>query len=160
MATTKIAVKGVATWAKVFEDNRDMEGFQGAYKEFNGGYTINVELEAEEFDKLSRSGSMKKGKVGENGMIVKFDRKHLAKFEGLGGPPKVLKPSGLDWNFEDDGIIPNGSEVIVYLSVFSTSYGTKGTRLDMVKVTEVAEMPELDKMSVMDPSQYTDEIPF
>ena len=30
MATRKVILVGVAEWAKVFEDNRDMKGFEGA----------------------------------------------------------------------------------------------------------------------------------
>ena len=32
----KITVTGIAQWAKVFEENRDLEGYQGQWKDTDG----------------------------------------------------------------------------------------------------------------------------
>jgi len=139
MGTRKWTLTGTATWAKVFEDNRDMKGFEGAYEDHEGGYTINVELEAEEFQKLKESGSMKKGSMGEDGMVVKFLRKHKDRFEWASDAPDVVKEDGSKWDFETDGQINNGSDVEVELSVYDTSRSSiKGTRLEKVKVIKQA----------------------
>lgn len=152
MATRNIKLTGVATWAKVFEDNRDMKGFEGAYEDHDGGYTINVELEAEEFEKLKDAGSMKKGTIGDNGMIVKFLRKHKDRFEWASGAPTVVKADGSKWDFETDGQINNGSEVEVEVSVYDTSRSSiKGTRLEKVKVL---------KQATLEPKDDYDEVPF
>lgn len=145
MGTRKLKLTGTATWAKVFEDNRDMKGFEGAYEDHEGGYTINVELEAEEFQKLKDSGSMKKGSMGEDGMVVKFLRKHKDRFEWASGAPTVVKENGSKWDFENDGQINNGSDVEVELSVYDTSRSSiKGTRLEKVTVIKQAELEGSD----------------
>lgn len=153
MGTRNIKLQGKATWAKVFEDNRDMKGFEGAYEDHDGGYTINVELEAEEFEKLKDAGSMKKGSMGEDGIIVKFLRKHKDRFDWASGAPKVVKKDGSSWDFESDGAINNGSIVEVEVSVYDTSRSSiKGTRLEKVKVLEAAALePRRDD---------DDEVPF
>ena len=152
MGTRKLTLTGTETWAKVFEDNRDMKGFEGAYEDHEGGYTINVELEAEEFQKLKESGSMKKGSMGEDGMVVKFLRKHKDRFEWASGAPDVVKEDGSKWDFETDGQINNGSDVEVELSVYDTSRSSiKGTRLEKVKVI---------KQAVLEDRGTGEEVPF
>ena len=42
MATRKVKLSGIAEWAKVFAQNRDMEGFDGVYKDHNGACTIDL----------------------------------------------------------------------------------------------------------------------
>ena len=72
MATRKVVLTGIAEWAKVFEDNRDLKGFEGAYEEFDGACTIDMILDKENMDRLTASRSMKKitrcwGEVHEYG---------------------------------------------------------------------------------------------
>lgn len=141
MATKKITLEGNLSWAKVFEDNRDMKGFEGAYEEHDGGYTVVVTLDHSGLNDLKASGSMKKGTMSEGGVDVKFLRKHTDRFDWASGAPKVYKPDGTVWDFAADGHIPNGSEGKVVLSVYDTSRKSiKGTRLEEVYVTKVAEM--------------------
>lgn len=145
MATRKLKLTGPVKWAKVFEVNRDMHGFGGAYEDHEGGYTINIGLDAKNFEKLSESGSMKKGKMEEDGLTwVKFLRKHKDRFEWSSGAPEVF--NGDDpWVLDEMGLIGNGSTAELTLSVYDTAYsGVVGTRLDTVKVTDVVpfERPE------------------
>jgi len=162
--TEKIVLEGTAEWSKVFSDNRDMEGFEGAYKEHGGAYTINVILDTDNYGKLRDTKTMKKGTVHEDGMNVKFIRKHDMKFvmkDGTeidnGGAPQVFGPDGKEWSFEENGHIGNGSKVKVGLSVYGTSRKTIfGTRLEWVKVVELVEMnPQGDFTPDTD-----DEVPF
>lgn len=163
--TEKIVLEGTCEWAKVFEDNRDMEGFEGAYKEHGGAYTINVILDSDNYTKLRETHTMKKGTVHEDGMNVKFIRKHDQKFtmkDGTeidnGGAPTVWGPDGNEWSFEENGHIGNGSKVKVYLSVYGTSRKTIfGTRLEAVKVVDLVEMDQTTKEF---PEEYSDGIPF
>ena len=133
-------LSGVANWARVFEDNRDMNGYEGAYKDHEGGYTIEVVLDNEAMTELQEAGSMKKGKITDDGVSVKFLRKHKDRFEWASGAPEVIKTDGSPWNFEEDGPINNNSLVTVYVSVYDTSRpAIKGTRLDKVRVDRAAE---------------------
>ena len=53
----------------------------------------------------------------------------------------VTDAEGNEWTLEENGVIPNGSTVEVFLSVYTTSRkAIVGTRLDAVKVLEAAEM--------------------
>ncbi len=79
MATRKVILVGIAEWAKVFEDNRDMKGFEGAYEEFDGACTIDMILDKENMDRLIASKSMKKGSPDAEGRgtRVRFVRKSI-----------------------------------------------------------------------------------
>ena len=63
---------------------------------------------------------------------VKFQRKHDAPFT-YGGPPQVAHADGTPWHVDEDGLIGNGSEGILYVSVYESG-GFKGTRLNGLQV--------------------------
>lgn len=168
MATRKIKLTGLGYWAKVFEDNRDLTGFEDALKEVGGQTTIDVDLDAEAMAKLKASKSMKKGSPSPDnpGLTrVKFTRKWQENYGG--GAPKVTKADSTIWDYDEDGTIGNGSVIEITLAVYDTSRKSiVGTRLDKVKVLEhVKYEPEEDdedepevKKSVKE--DLDDEIPF
>lgn len=144
MGTRKVKLTGYGYWAKVFEDNRDPTGYDGALEDVGGQTTIDVDLDDNEMAKLVQSKSMKRGRPSDDneGMTrVKFTRKweHVIQTKkgpmDLGGPPKVLKADNTEWDYDVDGPIGNGSTVEVVLSVYDTARkAIVGTRLDRVKV--------------------------
>lgn len=139
MATRNVELKGPIRWARVFKENRDMHGFEGAYEDHGGAYTIEIGLDDAQFKELKASGSMKKGREGDDGLTwVKFTRKHQDRFEWASGEPKVVNNAGDAWDMEMDGEIGNDSEAIVSLSVYDTSRPSiKGTRLEKVQVVRL-----------------------
>ena len=146
--TTTLKLEGKANWARVFEDNRDMKGFEGAYEECEGAYTLELVLDAENFGKLKASGSMKKGSVDTDGIKVKFVRKHKGPFPEVSGPPKVVKADNSVWDFEKDGAIGNGSDVEISLSVYPVMKGKRfGTRLDKVVVKSAVAFDDTKRPS-------------
>ena len=171
MATRKVILTGIAEWAKVFEDNRDLKGFEGAYEEFDGACTIDMILDKDSMDRLSASKSMKKGSPDAEGRgtRVRFIRKFNTGRDWDSGSPVVVKSDGTKWDMDVDGLIGNGSTVAVTLSVYDTSRKSiVGTRLDRVKVLEhvkppsddedeVAAMPPPQKLKVV---QGEEEVPF
>lgn len=147
MATRKVKLQGVAYWAKVFEDNRDLTGFEDALKDIGGQTCIDVDLDATNMALLQKSRSMKKGSPSSenDGMTrVRFTRKWTENYGG--GAPIVQKADGTTWDYDEDGPIGNGSLVHVVLSVYDTSRKSiVGTRLDKVKVIEhVAYDPDAE----------------
>lgn len=144
MGTRKVTLTGVASWAKVFEDNRDLEGYEGSYRDHEGACTIDVTLSDTEFDKLKAAGSIKKGrKTDEGETTVKLTRKFKDKFKWASGAPTVVDSADEPWDYSVKGIIPNGSIVELEVSVYDTSRPSiKGTRLESVKVLHLAEMEE------------------
>lgn len=133
MSMELLELEGIASWAKVYEANRDTnEDFHGE----GGAYTIDVQLEKEELDKLTKSGSRLKPKLGDEGISIRFKRKHIhpAGIEELGGPPRVVGPD----KEPIDCLIGNGSKVKVYVSVYDTKLG-KGTRLEGLHVIDLVE---------------------
>jgi hypothetical protein len=138
MGTRRVKLIGLGYWAKVFEDNRDLTGFEDALKDIGGQTTIDMDLDTEMMDKLRASKSMKKGsKSPENEDLtrVRFTRKWQENYGG--GTPKVIKADGTDWDYDEDGPIGNGSVVEVVLNVYDTSRKSiVGTRLEKVKVLE------------------------
>ena len=141
MATRKVKLQGIAYWAKCFEDNRDLTGFEDALKDIGGQTCIDVDLDATNMALLQKSRSMKKGSPSSenDGMTrVRFTRKWTENYGG--GAPIVQKADGTTWDYDEDGPIGNGSLVHVVLSVYDTSRKSiVGTRLDKVKVLEHLE---------------------
>lgn len=139
MATRKVILTGIGEWAKVFEENRDLEGFEGAYKECDGACTIDMILDDANMKLLSTSKSMKKGSPDADGRgtRVRFHRKFNTGRDWDSGAPTVVKADGSKWDYTEDGVIGNGSTIQVTLSVYDTSRkAIVGTRLDRVKVLE------------------------
>jgi hypothetical protein len=129
MATRKVKLTGIAEWAKVFPQNRDMKGYEGAYEDYN--------MEA-----LKASRSIKRGSPDPEGRgtKVKFVRKFDTGRDWDSGAPVVKKSDDSNWDFDIDGPIGNGSTVEVLLSVYDTRMkNIVGTRLDMVKVVDHVE---------------------
>ena len=145
MATRIVKVTGIAEWAKVFEQNRDLTGWkptqeaEGNYEKYDGACTINMILDDVEVAKLAAAKSPRQPKPDPEGrgMIVKFDRKFNTGYDWSGGVPSVTKSDGSTWDYDSDGSIGNGSTVEVELSVYDTSRpNIVGTRLDKVKVID------------------------
>ena len=135
MANTMHSVTGTAMWAKVFEGNRDMH--EGFYGDCGGAYTIDVLLDKEELDKFTKSGARSKPRITDDGISVKFKRKHEHfSVPALGGAPKVADAEGEPW--DPTKFIGNGSKVEVWFDVYPTKMGN-GTRLVGVKVLELEE---------------------
>ena len=154
MATRKVVLTGIGEWAKVFEDNRDMKGFEGAWEEFNGACTIDMILDDENMQILRNSKSMKKGTPDPEGRgtRVRLIRKFETARDWDSGAPVVTKSDGSKWNYEEDGTIGNGSTVQVTLSVYDTSRkGIVGTRLDRIKVINHVEYQPEDEDEVVPP---------
>lgn len=147
MGTRKVKLTGLAYWSRVFEDNRDLTGFEDALKDVGGQTCIDVDLDADNMALLRKSKSMKRGtdSPDNDGLTrVRFTRKWEDRIAG--GAPKVVKADGTVWDLDDDGPIGNGSEVEVVLSVYDTSRkAIVGTRLDKVKVLKhVVYDPDAD----------------
>lgn len=142
---TEVVTVGPIEWARIFENNRDMEGYEGMYTECDGAYTLVQVLDKAQFEKLKKAGSQKKpiGKRLMDGVIaVKFERKHSVKtkdgtsIDKAGGAPKVVNAAGNVWDSEVDGLIGNGSiaEVTNLLTSFKGQDGTNICRTSLMKV--------------------------
>ena len=138
MATRRVKLTGLAYWAKVFPENRDLTGFENALADVGGQTTIDVDLDGDNMAKLTKSRSMKRGtssKDNDGLTRVRFTRRWEDKIAG--GAPVVVKADGQPWDYDEDGAIGNGSIVEVVLSVYDTSRKSiVGTRLEKVKVVE------------------------
>lgn len=153
MAFKEVTTKGIVEWAKVFEANREMVGYEGAYEACEGAYTLVQVLSKEEFQKLKKAGTLKKPitkRMTENSEIaIKFERKHIVKNkEGkvipqAGGAPKVIGPDGKPWNLEEQGTIGNGSlaEVTNLINTFKGADGKMISRTSLVKVKIIEHVP-------------------
>ena len=134
---TKITVTGIAQWAKVFEQNRDLEGYQGQWSNTSGRCSIEMILDEKNAKSVKNAGCMSNGKEDPEGRgtLFKFNRKFDTPYEWECGAPKVYKEDGTMWNYDVDGTIGNGSEVLVELDIYKNKgYSTYTTRLERVKV--------------------------
>ena len=138
MATRKVRIEGIAEWARVFEQNREMTGYKPTPQAV-GACKIDVIMNDENFKKLKASKSMKSGTDDElgRGKKVTFVRKFETGRDWDSGVPIVLKEDNTRWDYDVDGPIGNGSLVEVTLAVYDIKkYGNTGTRLERVKVIE------------------------
>ena len=142
MATETLTLTGTCKWARVFYGNRDMTGWQDAYRECDGAYTVDVDLDADSETRLLDAGSQKQR--GRKSGAYKMVRKHLGPYEWAGGPPKVYKADGSDWDYEGDGVIWNDSFVEIEVDIYDAGPG-KGTRLKSLKVLVLAPAPDMNR---------------
>lgn len=152
MATRLVKLRGLAYWPKVFENNRDLTGYDNALADVGGQTTIDMDLDDKHMDLLKRSKSMSQGRQSPDNpdlTRVKFKRKWQEQYGG--GEPKIVRADDTPWDIETDGLIGNGSEVEVTLAVYDTSRrNIVGTRLDKVKVLKHVpyEGSKIEVMSV------------
>ena len=155
---TEVKTVGPIEWAKIFESNRDMEGYDGAYIESQGAYTVNQLLDKEQYEKLKLAGTMKKPiqkRLLDGELVVKFERKHLVTakdgrvIEQAGGAPKVVGPDGQAWDPEVEGDIGNGSlgEVTNLITTFEGRDGNTYSRTSLlsVKILEHKPVPQREE---------------
>lgn len=167
MATKTYTFTGKASWAKLSEANRDMYEWNAETMKFdkesstNGRYSIQLEMNSSDYRELKKTGSMsaKHSKVSDDGFdVVRFNRPHEKyNFKGelmafASGAPKVTDATGKSWDWEKDGLIGNGSEVEVTVSIYDTKY-QPGTRLESVKVIDLVPYESVS-------AEETEEAPF
>lgn len=148
---TEVKNVGVIEWAKVFEDNRDMKGYNDAYVPFDGAYTMNLVMDKAELGKLTAAGSQKKPmqkRLMDGEIVIKFERKHKVtntKGEVIPkacGAPLVTDADGVPF----EGRIGNGSKVET-TNLVTTFKGQDGkvysrTTLTAVKVLSLVEVED------------------
>ena len=142
MATRRLKLTGIAEWAKVFTQNRDMLGFEEAYVSCDGACTLDLIMDDKNMALLKASKSMKRGKEDPEGRgtMVRLVRKYNTGYAWADGPPQVVKADDSEWDYGTEGGIGNGSLVEVIVSVYDTKMKSiVGTRLDKVKVLKHVE---------------------
>ena len=160
MKTTYVTARGFAEYAKVFPENRDLAeksthpGVKKMLKQSDGQYSINF-YPADETEMKKCFGPLahelygggerlKEGADYGTGKFFNLKRKHsdirtTAKGDvDFGGRVEVVHfadddNKGNAWSFEDDGLIGNGSEVLVKFSVYGEGT-TQSVRLEKVGV--------------------------
>lgn len=150
----EVTTTGAIEWAKVFESNRDMDGYEGSYTDCEGAYTLVQVLDKAQFEKLKKAGSQKKpiqSRMMDGVIAVKFERKHKVTTKSgdviakAGGAPKVVGPDGKPWDTETDGLIGNGSiaevtnliQTFGYVDKEGKPQKTSRTALTKVKIIEL-----------------------
>lgn len=152
MAFKEVTTKGTIEWAKIFEENRDLVGYEGAYEACEGAYTVVQVMDKEEYEKLKKAGTQKKPiqkRLMDGELAINFERKHkVVNSEGVevpkaGGAPKVIGPNGKPWNLEEDGRIGNGTlaEVTNLINTFKGRDGKTYSRTALVKVKILELVP-------------------
>lgn len=137
MASTLVKLKGKANWSKIFPHFKDKnEDFHGP----GGAYTIDLVVEQEELEKYTSTGGRIRPRVTDEGVVIKFKRKHQHPIEDFSGPPQVVDKNSDPW---DGTMLGNGTEVEVAVSVYDSKMG-KGTRLEGVRVLDLVEMPPME----------------
>ena len=148
----EVTTKGPIEWAKIFENNRDLSGYEGQYEDTDGAYVLVQVLGKDEFEKLKKAGTMKKPiqkRLMDGEIAIKFERRHLIKTKDgkeipqAGGAPKVVGPDGKRWDVEEQGHIWNGTiaEVTNLITQFPGQDGKIVSRTSMTKVKIIEHVP-------------------
>jgi hypothetical protein len=138
MASNTYYITGTAQWAKVFAHNKDNnEDFHGP----GGAYVVDLVVDKEELDGFVATGARTTPKTTDNGMTIKFKRKHThPTIPSFGGPPQVVDADKGAW---DGTLIGNGSTIEIAYTVYDTKMG-KGCRMEGVRIIEHVELPPMD----------------
>jgi hypothetical protein len=138
MASNTYYITGTAQWAKVFAHNKDKnEDFHGP----GGAYVVDLVVDKEELDGFVATGARTTPKTTDNGMTIKFKRKHTnLGIPAFGGPPQVVDAEKNAW---DGTLIGNGSTLELAYTVYDSKTG-KGSRLEGVRVIELVELPPME----------------
>jgi len=126
MSTKYVYLRGKTKWAMVRKPD-----------EKYGNYKLNLYLNDASQKAFDDSGLQLEPKTDEDGKYYVFRRPHekMIKKEIVEfGPPKVFNAD----NTEFDGLVGNGSEITVKVSVYDTMKG-KGHRLESLRVEELVE---------------------
>lgn len=156
MAYKEVTTVGTIEWAKVFENNRDMKGYEGDYEKYDGAYVVDQVLSKEEYAKLVSAGSQKKPKqkrLMDGEIVIKMMRPHKVVKDGrelpqAGGAPVVTDADGNP--FTDR--IGNGTkaEITNLISSFkSPQDGKIYSRTTMTKIKILELVPYEEKESEM-----------
>lgn len=156
MAYQEVTTVGTIEWAKVFEDNRDMKGYDGEYEKTDGAYVVDQVLSKEEYQKLINAGSQKKPKqkrLMDGEIVIKMMRPHrVTKRDGTelpqaGGAPEVTDAEGNPINER----IGNGTkaEITNLISTFKGQDGKVYARTTMTKIKILELVPFEEKEAEM-----------
>ena len=148
----EVVTKGPIEWAKIFESNRDLTGYEGIYEETEGAYIVTQVLSKDEFEKLKKAGTQKKPvqkRLMDGEIAIKFERRHLVRAKDgteipqAGGAPKVVGPNGKKWDVEVDGLIGNGTiaEITNLITTFPGQDGKMVSRTSLTKVKILEHVP-------------------
>jgi hypothetical protein len=152
----EVTTVGTIEWAKVFENNRDMEGYEGDYVKYDGAYVVDQVMSKDEYAKLTAAGSQKKPKqkrLMDGEFVIKMMRPHkvVAKdgreMPQAGGAPVV---TDVDGNPITDRI-GNGSkaEITNLISFFKGQDGKIYSRTTMTKIKILEFVPYEEKEAEM-----------
>lgn len=156
MAYKEVTTVGTIEWAKVFEDNRDMRGFDGEYEKTEGAYVVDQVLDKDEYEKLVNAGSQKKPKqkrLMDGEIVIKMMRPHRVvtrdgrELPQAGGAPEVTDAEGNPINER----IGNGSkaEITNLISTFKGQDGKVYARTTMTKIKITDLVPYEEKEAEM-----------
>jgi len=148
----EVVTKGPIEWARVFESNRDLSGYEGIYESTDGAYIVTQVLSKDEFEKLKKAGTQKKPnqkRIMDGEIAIKFERRHkVTSSDGTeivqaGGAPKVVGPNGKKWDEEVDGLIGNGTiaEITNLITTFPGKDGKMVSRTSLTKVKILEHVP-------------------
>tara|TARA_R110001632_G_scaffold30002_2_gene79230 strand:+ start:2681 stop:3175 length:495 start_codon:yes stop_codon:yes gene_type:complete len=140
----EVTTTGPIEWARLSEENRDLQGYGGAYEKTEGAYTVNQILSKEMMTILKDSGSQKQPnqkRIMDGDLVVKFVRPHKvlkkdgAVLEQAGGAPKLTDKDDNPWT-EDMGSIGNGSvaECTNLITSFTGGDGKQYCRTSLISV--------------------------
>lgn len=142
MPTKTYYFKGKTKWAKVHKPD-----------EVYNNYQVPLYLTPESWNEFKESGLRLQPKTDEGGQFVTFRRKHEEMnykkgVEEVIGPPEVFIV--IDGTYQPfDGLIGNGSDIVVKVDVYDTKRHGKGHRMKSVAVENlVVYEPDPEKTQV------------
>lgn len=141
MGTRLVKVQGLGYWMRVFEQNRDLTGYDNQLADIGGQCVMDIDLDDTNLGLIRKAGYAFEAKPSPDnpGMHrLRLKRKWTENYGG--GAPTVLRPDNSVWNYDADGLIGNGSSVEAIVQVYDTRNAKiKGMRLEKIRVNELKE---------------------
>jgi hypothetical protein len=155
MATKIVKYTGISKWAKLFPRNvnKGYEGDdRGPFASLDFSFDDPADAKAFKAEKTKKEFK----DDDENGRSYVNLRRYVEnnQWPVFGGYPKVADKDNNKWS--DDVLIGNGSKVTVWVQIYETKSGRKGTRLEAVRVEDLVPFIKEDGVG----SNPESEIPF
>ncbi len=155
MATKIVKYTGIVKWARLTPKNVNK-----GYEEDERGPFVSIDFS---FDDPADMKAFKAEKTkkefkddDETGRSYVNFRRYVEnlKYPNLGGYPKIADKDNNRW--PEDVLIGNGSKATIWVQIYETKTGRKGTRLEAVRIEDLVPFEKTDGLSLNTDS----EIPF
>lgn len=149
MATKIVKYTGIVKWAKLFPKNVNKEIIEadgttkGPFASIDFSFDDPVDMKAFKAEKTKKEFK----DDDNNGRSYVGFRRYVEnnKYPALGGYPKVADKDNNKW--PEDVLIGNDSKATIWVQIYETKGGRKGTRLEAVRIEDLVPYERTEELN-------------